>query len=83
MVLDRCDNIAKIEVGTACEINGTMPAFSKYLDVNWPLQIGGVAHFSLDLNAFKTDHFSRHGKGFSGCIRNFIYNSKVTLFYAR
>ncbi len=77
MMLDRCDNTTKLEDGMACEVKGVVPQLSKYLDVNWPLQIGGLSHPSLDPSAFKWDHFPHHGKAFSGCIRNFVYNSKV------
>ncbi len=77
MVLDSCHNVSDWDNETTCEVRGTMPPFSEYLDVNWPLQIGGVSHPSFDPSAFKWDHFPHYGKSFRGCIRNFVHNSKV------
>ena len=86
MVLDLCryatiyepeDGTASVFNTSACEVKGVIPPFNEYLDVSSPLQIGGVSHPSLDPNAFKWDHLP-HGKGFSGCIRNFVHNSKVS-----
>lgn len=88
MVLDLCryatiyepeDGTASIFNTSACEVKGVIPPFNEYLDVSSPLQIGGVSHASLDPSQFRWDHLP-HGKGFSGCIRNFIHNSKVLFF---
>ena len=62
---------------TSCEVKGIVPPFNEYLDVNSPLQIGGISHAALDPAQFRWNHLP-HGKGFSGCIRNFIHNSKVS-----
>lgn len=85
MVLDVCrfapihepeDGSAALFNTTLCEAKGQVPPFNEYLDVNAPLQIGGVSHAALDPTHFRWNHVP-HGKGFSGCIRNFIHNSKV------
>lgn len=85
MVLDLCryatiyepeDGTASVFNTSACEVKGVIPPFNEYLDVSSPLQIGGVSHASLDPSQFRWDHLP-HGKGFSGCIRNFVHNSKV------
>ena len=85
MVLDLCryatiyepeDGTASVFNTSACEVKGVIPPFNEYLDVSSPLQIGGVSHTSLDPSQFRWDHLP-HGKGFSGCIRNFVHNSKV------
>jgi len=85
MVLDLCrfayihepeDGTTAMFNSSACEVKGVIPPFNEYLDVNSPLQIGGVSHPSLDPAQFRWDHVP-HGKGFSGCIRNFVHNSKI------
>ncbi|XP_059351786.1 neural-cadherin-like [Daphnia carinata] len=85
MVLDLCryatiyepeDGTASVFNTSACEVKGVIPPFNEYLDVSSPLQIGGVSHASLDPSQFRWDHLP-HGKGFSGCIRNFVHNSKI------
>ena len=53
-----------------------VPPFNEYLDVNTPLQIGGMSHASLDPAPFRWSHVP-HGKGFNGCVRNVVHNSKI------
>lgn len=56
-----------------CEARGVTPPFNEYLNLNSPLQLGGVAHGKL---SFPWNH--EHGRnGFHGCIRNLIHNSVV------
>ena len=85
MVLDLCRHapVHEPEDGSAvnfntssCEVKGVIPPFNEYLDVNSPLQIGGMSHASLDPAQFRWDHLP-HGKGFNGCIRNVVHNSKI------
>ena len=85
MVLDLCRNapIHEPEDGSAaifntssCQAKGIIPPFNEYLDVNSPLQIGGISHATLDPALFKWKYLP-HGKGFNGCIRNVVHNSKV------
>ena len=87
MVLDLCrfapilepeDGSTALFNTTLCEIKGQVPPFNDYLDVNAPLQIGGISHTALNSAQFLWNYLP-HGKGFSGCIRNFIHNSKVLL----
>jgi hypothetical protein len=57
----RCENITRI-VG-----------FNEFLNVNSPLQIGGVLHKPID-NYYDL-HYLPTKAGFTGCIKNFIHNS--------
>lgn len=54
-----------------CEAKGGTPPFNEYLNLNSPLQIGGVSHGRLNY-PWGVDHGRA---GFSGCIRNLIHNS--------
>lgn len=90
MVLDLCryatiyepeDGTAAIFNTSSCEVKGVIPPFNEYLDVNSPLQIGGMSHPSLDPALFRWDHIP-HGRGFNGCIRNVVHNSKVCFISA-
>ena len=87
MVLDLCrfapiyepeDGSTAVFNSTSCEVKGKVPPFNEYLDVNAPLQIGGVSHGALERSHYNWDHLP-HGKGFNGCIRNLIHNSKVSV----
>ncbi|XP_022246295.1 neural-cadherin-like [Limulus polyphemus] len=56
-----------------CEGKGIIPPFNEFLNVNGPLQLGGVHHKLL---SFKWK-FQHTREGFDGCIRNVIHNSEV------
>ncbi|XP_058799205.1 neural-cadherin isoform X1 [Phymastichus coffea] len=60
----------------SCQAQGTIPPFNEYLNVNAPLQIGGlyVEQFEPDQYRWK---YMPVGKGFDGCIRNLFHNSKL------
>ncbi|XP_006274014.3 neural-cadherin [Alligator mississippiensis] len=80
LILDHCINvtledkdndlkeISQID-SSACEVSEETPGTARFLSVHQPLQLGGVKSLSHDLQ--------RHFKGFVGCIRNVIIDSKV------
>jgi hypothetical protein len=55
---NRCENISQI------------PLHSELLNVNAPLQIGGISHHSIAQNSHTT-------QGFTGCIRDLTHNSYI------
>ncbi|XP_054165441.1 neural-cadherin-like isoform X3 [Oppia nitens] len=59
----RCENITRI-VG-----------FNEYLNVNSPLQIGGVLIGHKPIDNYYDWHYLPSKEGFNGCIKNFIHNS--------
>ncbi|XP_067135660.1 neural-cadherin-like isoform X2 [Centruroides vittatus] len=80
IVIDNCKQ-AKLEDSdppkidrSLCEKIETIPPFNEFLNVNTPLQIGGVHHKLL--TDYTWEH--RHTRvGFDGCIKNFIHNSEM------
>ncbi|GAB6020929.1 hypothetical protein CHUAL_003573 [Chamberlinius hualienensis] len=56
-----------------CEAKGSTPLFNEYLNVNGPLQIGGVSHNALNYQW----EFKHTTSGFIGCIKNFVVNSEL------
>ncbi|XP_014204908.2 neural-cadherin-like [Copidosoma floridanum] len=85
LIVDYCKSaeISEQDDGTApkfndasCQAIGTVPPFNEYLNVNSPLQIGGlyVEQFEPDQYGWK---YMPVGKGFDGCIRNLFHNSKL------
>ncbi|XP_045534256.1 neural-cadherin isoform X3 [Papilio machaon] len=85
MVVDFCKSadIQEMEDGTppefddsSCQASGTIPPFNEYLNVNAPLQIGGLYIDHFDPTHYHWQ-FMPIGKGFDGCIRNLIHNSKL------
>ncbi|XP_064079326.1 neural-cadherin-like isoform X1 [Macrobrachium nipponense] len=61
---------------SGCQAKGTIPPFNEYLNVNAPLQLGGLAHEQPDPSLYKWAHVP-HGRPFSGCIRNLMVNSEL------
>nr|CAD7597146.1 unnamed protein product [Timema genevievae] len=61
---------------TSCQAHGTVPPFNEYLNVNTPLQIGGLHLEQFDPNMYHWQ-FMPVGKGFDGCIKNVFHNSKL------
>ncbi|XP_076224094.1 neural-cadherin isoform X3 [Nomia melanderi] len=61
---------------TTCQAQGTIPPFNEYLNVNAPLQIGGLYVEQFDPSHYKWKHMPV-GKGFDGCIKNLFHNSKL------
>lgn len=85
MVVDYCKSaeIAELEDGTppefddsSCQAQGTIPPFNEYLNVNAPLQLGGLYVEQFDPTHYHWQYMPV-GKGFDGCIRNLFHNSKL------
>lgn len=62
---------------SSCQSRGTVPPFNEYLNVNSPLQVGGLFMEQFDPTFYRWQYMPV-GKGFDGCIRNIIHNSKVS-----
>lgn len=84
MVVDHCEN-AKFDEDsetptvdrTKCEKKTTIRPFNEFLNLNSPLQIGGVFHREID-KFFSSSWKHKHTReGFKGCIRNLIFNSRT------
>ncbi|XP_047366877.1 neural-cadherin isoform X7 [Vespa velutina] len=85
LIIDYCKSaeISELEDGTpsefndtSCQAQGTVPPFNEYLNVNAPLQIGGLYVEQFDPTHYKWKHMPV-GKGFDGCIKNLFHNSKL------
>ncbi|XP_030383016.1 neural-cadherin [Scaptodrosophila lebanonensis] len=85
MVVDFCRSadISEMEDGTppefddmSCQARGQIPAFNEYLNVNAPLQVGGLYREQFDQSLYLW-HYMPTAKGFDGCIRNLVHNSKL------
>lgn len=85
LVVDYCKSAEIIEQedgtppsfdGTSCQATGVVPPFNEYLNVNAPLQIGGLYVEQFDPTQYKWKTMPV-GKGFDGCIRNLFHNSKL------
>lgn len=83
MMVDHCQD-AKIDENSEhpttnrsqCEQKASIRPYSEFLNVNTPLQMGGIFH--RDLSQFWPNWRHNHTReGFNGCIRNFIHNSKT------
>ena len=59
-----------------CQAVGTIPPFNEYLNVNTPLQVGGIFIESFDPSMYLWRYMPTM-KSFEGCIRNLVHNSKV------
>nr|CAD7453923.1 unnamed protein product [Timema tahoe] len=85
MVVDQCQAayVTEFDDGSPatfddaiCQAHGTVPPFNEYLNVNTPLQIGGLYVENLDPTHFHWK-FMPFGRGFDGCIKNVFHNSKL------
>nr|XP_033339365.1 neural-cadherin isoform X1 [Megalopta genalis] len=85
LIIDYCKSadISEPEDGTppefndtSCQAQGTIPPFNEYLNVNAPLQIGGLYVEQFDPSHYKWKHMPV-GKGFEGCIKHLFHNSKL------
>nr|CAD7403376.1 unnamed protein product [Timema cristinae] len=88
LVVDQCQSayVTEFDDGSparfddaSCQAHGTVPPFNEYLNVNTPLQIGGLYVENLDPTHFHWK-FMPFGKGFDGCIKNVFHNSKVSRY---
>ena len=87
LLVDLCAaaQVVEMENGTepvvfhngTCAADGVIPPFNEYLNVNAPLQLGGVAHAPFGQQAYGWQH-RPNGKPFDGCIRNLVVNSEVS-----
>jgi len=83
MVVDHCRD-ARFDEDTDrpsmnrsnCEQKSSIKQFSEFLNVNSPLQIGGVFHRELS-QFFPVWKHKHTREGFKGCIRNFVHNSRT------
>lgn len=85
LVIDFCKSaeVSELEDGSpvefddsSCQAQGTIPPFNEYLNVNAPLQVGGFYREPFDPVAYHWQYVPM-GKGFDGCIKNLIHNSKL------
>ena len=85
MVVDFCTSATVVEHedgspiefdDQTCQVTGQIPPFNEYLNVNTPLQVGGMAVEQFSPDQYKWSH-TPVGKPFDGCIRNVIHNSKL------
>ena len=80
MVVDFCNSVPKENeyrynnTGSACDVFATMPLFSERLNLNTPLQLGGIAGDQFDPDLFAWTH-APVGKPFKGYIQNLRLNS--------
>ncbi|XP_054283546.1 neural-cadherin-like [Macrosteles quadrilineatus] len=77
LVVDRCLGVAGLREASSCRVKGAMPPFSELLNLQTPLQLGG-RHIAdaLTSSSYRWNHVP-YGKGFDGCIRNLMCNSKL------
>ncbi|MGH0159125.1 UNVERIFIED_CONTAM: hypothetical protein FKN15_071875 [Acipenser sinensis] len=82
LILDRCSEALVNEVEglgvdvvetdqTMCKTSGETPGKERFLDVNQPLQIGGMK------DSLPYRRTQLHFRGFTGCIRNLLVDSQV------
>ncbi|KDR14826.1 Neural-cadherin [Zootermopsis nevadensis] len=85
LVVDYCKSadVAELEDGTppefddsSCQAHDTVPPFNEYLNVNAPLQLGGLYVEQFDPTHYHWQYMPV-GKGFDGCIKNVFHNSKL------
>lgn len=85
MVVDFCKSaeITKYEDrefpdfdGSSCQAVGLIPRFNEYLNLNAPLQIGGLYREPFEPAQFAWNNVPK-GIPFDGCIRNVVHNSKL------
>ena len=57
-------------------MSGKVPPFNEFLNVNTPLQIGGMAAEQFEPQQYRWS-YTPVGKPFDGCIRNIVHNSKL------
>ncbi|XP_043069622.1 putative neural-cadherin 2 isoform X1 [Drosophila bipectinata] len=84
MVVDFCRTavVSELEDGTppefddnACQARGQIPPFAESLNLNQPLQLGGLYRQHFDQTLYNWQ-YAFSSKGFDGCIRNVIHNSE-------
>ncbi|XP_077285553.1 cadherin-N2 [Arctopsyche grandis] len=85
MIVDYCKTavVEETEDGASpefddstCQAQGIIPPFNEYLNVNTPLQIGGLFIEQFDPANYDWKYMPV-GKSFDGCIKNLQHNSKL------
>lgn len=75
LVLDRCSKIKMTESGnydqSQCLATGKTPGRNKFLNVNTPLQLGGMSNTDVKFPKIRVK------RGFSGCIKNVVQDGRV------
>lgn len=61
---------------SGCHVKSLIHPFNEYLNVNTPLQLGGLNIHPIDPSAYHWD-FVPIGKSFNGCIKNVFYNGQM------
>ncbi|GFY53891.1 neural-cadherin [Trichonephila inaurata madagascariensis] len=80
VVVDNCQTALNRDLDppvadrSSCEGSSAIKPFNEFLNVNGPLQLGGVKHPVL--SSYKWN-FAHTRKGFNGCIKNVIHNSEM------
>lgn len=81
LVVDQCqgalmDDKEPLRIDRSrCENSTQIPPFSEFLNVNAPLQLGGVKALSESLDLYFSWTYKHTNVGFTGCIKNLIHNS--------
>ncbi|CAL4150228.1 unnamed protein product, partial [Meganyctiphanes norvegica] len=74
MMYERRDT--QTENYSKCQASGTMPPYNEYLNLNTPLQVGGLEKELPEPKLFGWHH-SPIGRPFSGCIKKLMINSEL------
>lgn len=77
LVVDRCkDSPTPPETGShdlsLCEASGVTPGENMFLNVNTPLQLGGISNY--EDSAYPQ---IAHKTGFEGCVKNVLQDGRV------
>ncbi|XP_049789535.1 neural-cadherin-like [Schistocerca nitens] len=85
LILDYCKSADVVELqdmktslfnGTSCLVKAKTSKFSERLNLNGPLQIGGIYWEEIPPEIYKWNA-SPNAIGFEGCIRNFYSNGQI------
>ena len=80
LVVDKCQKSQIVEKENTqtsfedrspCEVRDETPGENKFVNVNTPLQLGGLASRDMPYPN------NRRRPGFTGCIRNLMHNGEV------
>lgn len=81
MLVDRCETAIRqenLQISTQdrkpCEVIDSTPGVNKYINVNTPLQLGGLASYDFKVPADITRD------KFDGCMKNLVHNGEVKYF---
>lgn len=80
LCVDRNEDISDHEWipadSAGCLTSAPLPLFHSQLNVDTPLQLGGIYSLSLEPSQYGWTQTPR-GVNFDGCIRNLMYNGEV------